>query len=84
MSTRPFARLVLAGLLLIAAASLRVAIAGASDLGLSSVDALATSAFPNMLGPINENGRVGWACRPERAAEASKAHMADLPTPDHR
>ena len=84
MSTRPFARLALAGLLLIAAASLRVAVAGASDLGLSSVDSLVSSSFPDMLGPINENGRVGWACRPERAAEAAKAHMADLPTPDHR
>jgi len=82
MSTRPFARLILVGLLLLAAVCLRVGIAGAEDLGMAPAGTLVSSQFPDMLGPINENGRVGWACKPERAAEASRAHMADLPTPD--
>jgi hypothetical protein len=84
MSTRPVVRLVLVGLLLIAAACLRVGIAGAADVSALAADSLAPSKFPDLLGPINENGRVGWACRPEKAAESKSTHMAELPAADSR
>lgn len=44
--------------------------------------AFAPSASPALLGPINELGRNGWQCAPERAAQASEAHAAGLPAPD--
>ncbi|HEV2260930.1 MAG TPA: hypothetical protein VGR69_01410 [Candidatus Rubrimentiphilum sp.] len=43
--------------------------------------ALAPSAAPALLGPINEDGRVGWACKPERAAGARSWQDAELPRP---
>jgi len=83
MSTRLLARLALAGLLLISAVCLRVGIAGAADVSALGADSLAPSKFPDLLGPINENGRIGWACRPEKAAESKNARMAELPAADH-
>jgi len=41
--------------------------------------ALEPSATPNLLAPISVEGRVGWACEPERAASATAARDAHLP-----
>lgn len=82
MSTRLLVRLALAGLLLISAACLRVGVAGAADVSALTADSLAPSKFPELLGPINENGRIGWACKPEKAAESKSARMAELPSAD--
>ena len=84
MSTRPFSRLILAGLLLVAAACLRIGIAGAADVSSLAADAIVPSNAPDLLGPIDERGRVGWACRPEKAAESTNARMAELPAIDSR
>lgn len=43
---------------------------------------LRPSEQPALLGPITESGRTGWACKPEKAAEAAKAQQAELPV-DH-
>ena len=34
---------------------------------------------PSLLGPIAAEGRVGWACEPERAASATSVRDAHLP-----
>jgi len=41
--------------------------------------ALTPSAAPALLGPITSAGRVGWECKPERAAAASGWRAAELP-----
>ena len=84
MTSRPFGRLILVGLLLLAAVCVRFGIAGAADITAQSADSLVASQLPDLLGPIYERGRVGWMCRPERAAEASSATNAELPTASHR
>jgi hypothetical protein len=58
--------------------------AGLARASWSSLDQLANAQLvpsgpPALLGPINELGRNGWACRPERAARASDAAGAELP-----
>jgi hypothetical protein len=69
---------VAAGALAAAAAGL----AGAASVErLLSGTVLAASEMPGMLGPITENGRVGWECKPEKAAEATSAGRAELPRP---
>ena len=58
-------------------------------LGLTHVAAqsLETLADPTwsvrlgLLGPIDELGRNGWDCKPERAANARAIRDADLPSP---
>lgn len=79
MSTRSLTRLILVGLLIVSAICLRVGIAGAADVSALGADSLTPSAFPDLLGAITESGRVGWACRPEKAAESKSARMAELP-----
>jgi hypothetical protein len=37
---------------------------------------------PALLGPITSAGRIGWECKPERAAAAKGSHEAELPPPD--
>jgi hypothetical protein len=78
MFARLVARLALAGLLLLAAVSLRYAYVDAGVLD-ASADVLAPSTQPALLGAINEDGRTGWLCRPEQAAAAKKAKNAELP-----
>jgi hypothetical protein len=46
--------------------------------------AYAPSATPGLLGPINETGRTGWDCAPERMAAASQAAHSALPDADGR
>lgn len=59
-----------------------VGFARAAALELDALAAgLPASAAPGLLGPINELGRNGWNCLPERAAVAKTASAADLPTP---
>jgi hypothetical protein len=43
---------------------------------------LQPTALPALLGPINELGRNGWQCVPERAAKAARATSAELPADD--
>jgi hypothetical protein len=78
MFVRLIARLALAGLLLLAAVSLRYAYVDAGVL-TASTDMLAPSSQPALLGAINEDGRTGWLCRPEQAAAAKHAKNAELP-----
>lgn len=41
---------------------------------------LVPSTQPALLGPINELGRNGWQCLPEKAAQSTAAMKADLPS----
>ncbi len=72
----------LAGLLLLGAASLRAGFAAAGSVSTIDANALLPSDTPALLGPINEKGRVGWECKPEKAAAAKSATGADLPLVD--
>jgi hypothetical protein len=78
MFARLIARLALAGLLLLAAVSLRYAYVDAGVLS-ASTEMLAPSSQPALLGAINEDGRTGWLCRPEQAAASKNAKNAELP-----
>jgi hypothetical protein len=69
--------------LLLAGASLwsgRVAIAGATSIEELLAVGLAPSAAPALLGPITSSGRIGWECKPERAAAAAPWRDAELPS----
>ena len=79
MSSRLIRKLVLGGLLIVAAFSARFAVAGAASIEALVEDGMAPSAAPALLGPITEAGRKGWACTPERAAAAKHAGEAELP-----
>jgi hypothetical protein len=57
----------------------RFAIAGAASLEEMLSGALVPSAAPALLGPITSAGRVGWECKPERAAASSQISVAELP-----
>lgn len=57
----------------------RAALAGATSLDDLLAGALSPSSTPALLGPITSAGRVGWECKPERAAAAAPWHQADLP-----
>jgi len=76
---------ILARLAFIVAIALFLAIgAGLARASLSSLDdvvnaQLLPSAAPALLGPINELGRNGWACKPERAAHSVEVGSAELP-----
>ena len=45
----------------------------------SITDTVAAPATPEMLGPIEEAGRAGWACLPEYMAQAKGWTLAHLP-----
>ena len=69
--------MVLVGILLTAALGLTHAAA-------QSLEALADPTWSvrlGLLGPIDELGRNGWDCEPERAAKARAIRDADLPSP---
>lgn len=80
MFKRLVSRIAVAGLLLISAASASYALANGDALSALGGKALLASDAPPLLGPIDEHGRTGWACKPERAAESPSAAMAELPT----
>jgi hypothetical protein len=46
--------------------------------GLASMQ-LAPSSIPTLLGPIDESGRSGWDCVPEKTARSERSKDADLP-----
>ena len=73
---RVLAALLLAGAFVFSG---RIAAAGAASLEDLLAGALAPSAAPALLGPITSSGRVGWACKPEKAASAAGWHEAELP-----
>ena len=79
VSNRLVSRIVLAGLLLIAAGSGSFALANGDALTALRDSALAPSDTPSLLGPIDEHGRTGWECKPERAAASTHTDMAELP-----
>jgi hypothetical protein len=68
-----------AALLTAVAGGTAAGVAGAASVESMLEGALAPSAPPALLGPITEAGRKGWACKPEQAASASRAHDAELP-----
>ena len=57
----------------------RMAAAGATTLEDLLSGAMVTSAAPALLGPITAAGRVGWECKPERAAGTPTYRQAELP-----
>ncbi|MBV9333704.1 MAG: hypothetical protein JO146_06830 [Candidatus Eremiobacteraeota bacterium] len=58
----------------------RAALAGATSLDDLLSGALAPSSAPALLGPITSAGRIGWECKPERAAAAAPWRQAELPS----
>ncbi|HET6276144.1 MAG TPA: hypothetical protein VFE16_09475 [Candidatus Cybelea sp.] len=79
MSRTLLLRLLATGLLAGALLSGRLAVASAASLEDLLTGALTPSAAPALLGPITAAGRVGWECKPERAAAAGSWHEAELP-----
>ena len=79
MSRTLLLRLVATGLLAGALLCGRLAVASAASLEDLLAGALTPSAAPALLGPITAAGRVGWECKPERAAAAGSWHDAELP-----
>jgi hypothetical protein len=57
----------------------RYAVAGTASLEDLLTSAMTPSAAPSLLGPISSAGRVGWECKPERAAAAQSHAQAELP-----
>jgi hypothetical protein len=57
----------------------RASVAAIQDLANAE---LPSSSIPSLLGPINELGRNGWQCVPERAAQAVRGATAELPPDD--
>ena len=53
--------------------------ANAPSLAALTASGLLPSDIPMLLGPISESGRVGWACKPEKAAGSSAADAGELP-----
>jgi len=70
-----------ASVLLLAAALLcgRAAVANVSSVQTLLDGGFRPSEQPGLLGPITETGRTGWACKPEKAAEAATVRDAELP-----
>ncbi len=77
-------RIMIASLLFLAAAGLGVAYANAGAMAGLALESLLPSSTAGLLGPISEEGRTGWACRPERAAAARGPKAAELPGTDTR
>jgi hypothetical protein len=79
MSSSPIPRLAAIALAALALACGSAAVAAIGSLDDAVAEQLTASADPPMLGPITSAGRVGWACKPERAAGARAAREAELP-----
>jgi len=73
-------RMVIALALLAGITSIPLAYAGALSLESLARDQVVPSEAPALLEPIGESGRVGWKCAPERAAAATDADAAGLPS----
>ena len=58
----------------------RFAVAGTASLEDMLAGALTPSATAPLLGPITSSGRVGWQCKPERAASSQGWREAELPS----
>jgi hypothetical protein len=58
-----------------------VAVAGVELNPAVIEQALEPSQVPSLLGAIPVEGRVGWACEPEKAAMTVSIHDAHLPQP---
>jgi hypothetical protein len=71
--------LVLLATLLAATLLGRFIAADATSLEDMLAGSLTPSAAPALLGPITSAGRVGWECKPERAASSAGSHEAELP-----
>ncbi len=80
MSRTYLQRLLAAGLLAGAFLCGHFAVASAASVEDLLSGALSPSAAPGLLGPITAAGRVGWECKPERAAAAGSWHDAELPS----
>lgn len=80
MSRHDLRSLIFAFALCAAIAGGAVGVFGAVSTERTLSAVLAPSESPSLLGPIDENGRTGWACKPERAAAASSARDAELPS----
>jgi hypothetical protein len=72
-------RLLAVALLAAMVGSGRFAVAGVASLEDLLAGALIPSGAPTLLGPITSAGRIGWECKPERAASAAPWHDAELP-----
>jgi hypothetical protein len=57
----------------------RAAIGATASIETAIAGELTPSALPALLGPITSGGRVGWECKPERAAGAAGWREAELP-----
>jgi hypothetical protein len=57
----------------------RFALAGAASLQEMLDGTLTPSSAPALLGPITSAGRIGWQCKPERAASSKDARDSELP-----
>jgi len=68
------------GALLLALGS-AVAVAGVELNPTVMEQVLEPSQTPSLLGPIAVEGRVGWACEPEKAATTVSIRDARLPQP---
>jgi hypothetical protein len=58
----------------------RFAVAQGASLEDLLAGALTPSVAPGLLGPITSAGRIGWECKPERAAAAAPWRHAELPS----
>jgi hypothetical protein len=57
----------------------RFAFAGVASLQQMLDSGLTPSSAPTLLGPITSAGRIGWQCKPERAAGSRNASDSELP-----
>jgi len=73
-------RLLSAALLTWALFGGRFAVVQAASVEEMLAGALTPSAAPGLLGPITSAGRIGWECKPERAAAAAPWRHAELPS----
>ena len=71
------------GVLLLALGT-AVAVAGVELNPAAMEQVLEPSQSPSLLGPIAVEGRVGWACEPEKAATTVSIREAHLPQPTPR
>jgi hypothetical protein len=53
--------------------------AAVTELGGVASMQLVPSSIPTLLGPIDDLGRSGWDCVPERTARSERSKDADLP-----
>jgi hypothetical protein len=80
MSRVLWSRLLAVGFLLGALFCGRIALANAGTVEDLLAGGLIPSAPPSLLEPIASEGRKGWDCKPEHAAEAQHWNAANLPT----